>query len=206
MKGQVTVQLFDVLVYLVPGTVFLAAIEIGIQQSPPANGDLIGFAVHLFLAFSLGVIAHILAQISHGLINRILGANYLATEIPEFDGFDLVVARVGYVLGNPPRNLCAVFRYAEAFVMENSDTEAASIRRLMALHLFCRNSLIPIILLATAVLYRFPLSSEQVFVVVVLTVVSGVILLFGTLRYWSAAIFKVLRTFLVLHFPSQDKQ
>ena len=206
MEGQFTVQLFDILVYLGPGAISLAAImvisgyKLG-SSSDEAKG--VRIALGLLAVFFLGVLAHIIAQFAYSGVRRVTGQSVLFWTLEQFDELPTITRIVKTRLGHEPRDSGETYRFAEVAVNQRAPAQAASVARLVALSLFCRNSIIPLAVLAYCFWRRwFRGKRRQTLALVAVLALSETVLVLAFIRYWSVAITKVVRTYTFIElFP-----
>ncbi len=202
MDGKFTVELFDLLTYLLPGLIVIAAISVmfgkRILHFVPKETTMKVLSGFL-CAFFFGVLTHV-------VITNIFSLSIVATKMSltnrHLEGFKEIAEvklRLEKKIGIISQDNGSIYRYAETFVIENGDAQAASISRLLALSLFCRNSVLPIFLVGCSLIYTSRRKKISFIVLLIgLTICVELILIRGFINYYSAAMSKVLRTFLVL--------
>jgi hypothetical protein len=204
MPGQFTVQLFDILVYLIPGLAFLMGIDRmnrG-QLSAALVRDHAQFSVVyiLLIAFLGGVIVHILSGIAYGLYRRLIDDAFCAHTFRETKGYERVRSVLLEKHGEAIQDDEDLYLVAEVFVSERASQGGARVSRLMALSILCRNAIIPLALLGTATAFHaYGARSVQFWLGLPVGVLIGsALLLRGMFAYWTAAIHAVVRICLVL--------
>ncbi|MGC2238301.1 MAG: hypothetical protein WA584_19260 [Pyrinomonadaceae bacterium] len=214
MESPFTVQLFDLLVYLLPGGIFLLAIFLlfGKKFSVKTTATETKFAIVYVLLFSFfaGVLIHIVSDSGMYVYRYVFNSNYIHEVMNEFEDRERVRKIVSEKLhasvqgedGNYHDAL--TYRYAEIVVHEKAPYHSASISRLTALSIFCRNSMIPIVVLLVALLFRFQKERQLrhwLMLVIILLAFEG-LLIRGMNNYRETSANMVLRTFLTLYADS----
>src|SRR3990172_797539 len=93
MEGSFTVELFDILVYLLPGLIVLTAanwVWRGVHESVPNVGPAAKVACILLLAFFIGVLAHIVAAGGATVGSKVTRYFILDRTLAHFAEFDQV--------------------------------------------------------------------------------------------------------------------
>jgi hypothetical protein len=214
MDTPFTVQLFDILVYLIPGAITAAGIWLFfrrvITKLLPNIAPTVRIVTLILSAFFLGVVLHATAESAYSLYQRIIGRRFIQTVAGQFQDIELVRRIVKDSLQVNLANDGDVYRYAEVVVLERTQNQSSSVSRFIALSVFCRNSMLALIVFSVGLTKH--LASERLLamlqkrkrlLVVIAAFLSLVILetlLYrGMNSYSSAAINKVLRTYIVLH-------
>ena len=214
MDSPFTVQLFDILVYLVPGAITASGIwlffrRVILRLFPSAD---IKFRIVTMIlsAFFLGVVLHATAESAYSLYQRLSGVRYLQNVAGEFRDIELVRKMVKDSLQVNLLNDGDVYRYAEIVVVERTQNQSASVSRLIALSVFCRNNMLALIIFSVGLMKH--LISERLLLNVArrkrhLVIIAAVVSLLmvetllyrGMNSYYSAAINKVFRTYIILN-------
>ena len=211
MESAFTVQLFDLLVYLLPGLIILLAIFLFLKERFPTKLIVseAKFAIVYVLLFSFfaGVLIHIASTGAMALYRRIVHSNYLHEAMNTFEDQESVKRIVTEKLhanwqkGDALYQDDLLYRYAEIVVHEKASHQSASVSRLMALSIFCRNTLAPVAFLALALFpripgrrrwYRWLLFSVAVFSIEFL-------LIQGMIQYRATAARLTFRTLIILY-------
>jgi len=202
MEGSFTVELFDILVYLLPGLIVLTAanwVWRGVHESVPNVGPAAKVACILLLAFFIGVLAHIVAAGGATVGSKVTRYFILDRTLAHFAEFDQVSRVVEKRIGTALPDRGVVYRYAENYVVEKAGRQSSSVSRLIALSLFCRNSLLPVAGLGVAWLWRKRRTPVQLAFAFVAVGCVEAVLVAGWINYYSAAVNKVLRTFVMMN-------
>jgi hypothetical protein len=214
MDTPFTVQLFDILVYLIPGAITAAGVWLFfrrvINKLLPNIGSTIRIVTLILSAFFLGVVLHATAESAYSLYQRIIGKRFIQSVAGEFQDIELVRRLVKDSLQVNLANDGDVYRYAEVVVLERTQNQSSSVSRFIALSVFCRNSMLALIVFAIGLIKH--LTSERLlaglpkrkrYLLVIAAFLSllvlEILLYRGMNSYSSAAINKVLRTYIVLH-------
>ncbi len=201
MGNSFTVELFDILVYLLPGSILVAAAMLFSDRLASfllAMDSALRIVVLILVSFYLGVLAHVLAAGLDSLSTRVSGHSVVGRNIERFPDFPLVQETVRSLIPGSRDDKVVTFRYAESYVKEQTQRQSASVSRLVALSMFCRNSMIPLFLFAFVLFRRAKINKKLQAALFWGTVVGAELLLVRAyVSYWSAAIHKILRTFLV---------
>ncbi len=221
MSGSLTVGVFEIFVYIIPGLLAVLCACIlcrgfsWLDFENPHASKIILLSLASFIA---GVGAHICALVGqtsiHILSGRKEGASVIEEHIEAFNEFSL--EGMQEPTGKPFKDQAAFYRYAEAFVKEKSTRQVDSLARLTAMSLFCRNSILPAGALIVVLCFsarsvkqdnkhsRFMrhllclLQSRWWFVSLLSLFPVLAILITGYKYYRAAAINLVLRSYLVL--------
>lgn len=214
MDAPFTVQLFDILVYLIPGAITAAGIWLFFRKIIiklfPAIDTKFGIVAVILASFFLGVVLHATAESAYGFYQRLIGRRFIQTVAGDFR--DIETARK-IAKESLPVNLWNdedVYRYAEVVVVERTQNQSASVSRFIALSVFCRNSMLALFIFAVGLAKQFVFErflsgydKRKKLLVIIAAILSLLILetlLYrGMNSYHSAAINKVLRTYIILH-------
>lgn len=217
MDTPFTVQLFDILVYLVPGAITAAGVWLffrgAISKLIPKIDNRVGIITLILSAFFLGVVLHATAESAYSLYQRIIGRRFIQAVAGDFQDIELVRRMVRDSLQVNLANDGDVYRYAEIVVVERTQNQSASVSRFVALSVFCRNSMLALIVLSVGLAKHLvserlllSLTKRKRCLIIIGALLSLIILetlLYrGMNSYYSAAINKVFRTYI---FLQQDK-
>ena len=199
MEGQFTVQLFDILVYLLPGGILLSGglLLTGYNlEKGAASGTFHSTAVTLLAMFLLGVLAHVATLGAYSVVRRLTNTSVQSWTLTEFEELDAIEANIESRLGHKPNDIGDVYRFAEIAVNQQAPGQAASVSRLVALSLFCRNSILPMFVLAGGLWRRWSKGHPVRRWILGLGLITAEFLfVVGFIRYSSVAITKVMRTY-----------
>lgn len=214
MEGSFTVQLFDLLVYLLPGLILLLAFslfcESGLSAKIIASEAKFAIIYILLFSFFAGVLMHIASTGGMALYRRLVHRNYIHEVINTFEDRENVRKIVSEKIhaniqgGDVLYEDDLMYRYAEIMVHEKAPYHGATISRLMALSIFCRNSIIPVAILAIALFLRFQKSRRWYQWLLLSLIVLSVefLLVQGMASYRATAARLILRAFITLYASS----
>lgn len=224
MESSFTVQLFDILAYLIPGIITVCCIwRLSIESIPfqPSLGAK-HMAFFLLLAFCIGVswrVTTINGGQSQGIWGlpsvtryvydpgRVMNDPKDYMEDADMNRVRELVRRSFQVSGSTDYE---IYKYAEAEVLERTNAQSASISKYIALSECCFNSMFPIGMLYLILLSetrskrwfsRFAKRLRYFFFICLIILLGGVEwVLYDTSNiYYSTAVRNVLRAFLILH-------
>lgn len=209
MDGSFIVQLFDLLVYLLPGLMSLLGVYLILRRKFPdmmAHADsklvIIYFVVFSFVA---GLLLQVLATSLNGAYRWLANEDFILNNVRSFEGLERVreivseKTKIKLTSDGSTYRDDLIYRYAEVYVYEKAPNSSVSISRLMALSIFCRNSTIPVVILAVGVFLNIKRKKKwYVWAVLLLSIVLIEILLArGMIAYRAAAVRMTLRAFLL---------
>ena len=204
MTGSFTVELFDVLVYLLPGLLTFLGLYWLFSERFQMRG-LLGSSISnvvyvLLISFFLGVLVHIFSGFAYGVFRRAGDVRFIQNVVSKFEDMDKVRGIVTQRLDSSDSSDVAVYRYAEAVVIESANHHSASYSRMMALSILCRNSMIPLSLLFLVLGYHLKFTKWYYWIGLSILLISTELLLYrGMVMFWYGAIKRVLRAVLILY-------
>lgn len=203
MGNSFTVELFDVLIYLIPGFIFLAGCYLlftGTAPTSTTQTDKQFVLIYALLSsFFLGVVIHVLSEAAYIAYEKVEGS-FVRKVVPTFED----IGKVREILSNKYQVRLTddvfIYQYAESIAFEKSGKQSASISRLTALSIFCRNSVLPMLLLGFGLL-RLVKEKSRLFWLMwgIAIIVIEAVLIRGMFKYWAAAIRIALQTVITAH-------
>jgi hypothetical protein len=205
MDSSFTVQLFDLLVYILPGLILFAGIWL-LLKGALTSLDLTkaaGLVYVLLLSFLLGVLSHVIAGVVHRLVEEFNNSVTLAKPLREFGELERAKRLAGEKLRLSTDDVQLYF-FAKIYVQDKLPGSSASISRLTALSIFCRNSAFPVLVLAAAATLQIYKKRKRVrgnwkryCGILFATVAVQLLLLRGMLEYTEAMVHATLRAFII---------
>jgi hypothetical protein len=205
MNSSFTVELFDLLVYLVPGAMALGGAYLLLSEQADkwisklrSKGLTLTFS--LIGAFFLGVVIHIIAGFGYSAIHKITDYDLVGSVTKDFHQRPLIDEILKEKYKVIPINDDEVYRYAEAVVFEKSVSQARNISRLMALAICCRNAMVSLVILTVAFIIRFrPKFRSHTLALTAFLIVIEFLMFRGSVIYWAAAVQRVFRILIASH-------
>ena len=198
MPGSFTVQFFDLLTYLLPGTVILYLVLC--FSRPFLQTVLRGRHIaHILFSgilamLALGIMDHVLTTAAQGVCERVAGVRVVDTILkatPE----TATAEKVAEGLPIPRTDRIQFLRYAETLVEEALPHRAERAQRLKALALFCRNLVLPTLAVGIALCWRRRRHASGLLLTALVTLATCSLCLYGYLVYTKNSVFVTLRAF-----------
>lgn len=206
MEGNFTVQLFDLLVYLIPGLITVISLILLFERKIPESlkkkpaGSIIYI---LIISFFLGLIIHQASGIGYFLCIKIFKFDIFEYQGEKFGEIEKVKEIVRKKIKTKSLAYYHTYNYAKIFVIENTKYQNATVKRLIALYLCCRNSMLAILILWISFLLfykrKFGLKKRFILYSSGLFVITEILLAIGLFVYWSACIYTVFTSFIALY-------
>ena len=202
MQGGFTVAFVDLVAYILPGGVLLAALFFLWRARAEASvpGPWVLLVVVVAASYVLGLALHRLAAMFVYPSYLLTGQNELAAFVLRFNQYAVVNSRLSGILGFEPADPVDMFVYAKSFVVQNARDEALASERLLHLSLLCRSLVvaIPLAGLATAAaLLQRAGQFGRVFAVIGCAAVLTALLYRSWMIYNTASVDTILRAFLI---------
>ena len=206
MEENFTVQLFDLLVYLIPGLIIVISLILLFEGKIPEDlkkkptGNVIYI---LIFSFFLGLIIHQASGAGYFFCAKILKFDIFQYQGEKFGEIERVKKLVRKKIKTESLAYYHTYNYAKTFVIENSKYQNATVKRLIALYLCCRNSMLAIFILWICFLLfnkrksglkkRFVLYSSGILII------TEILLAIGFFVYWTACIYTVFTSFIAIY-------
>ena len=203
MNGNFTVQLLDILGYIIPGCIILLGLitllPTKLLERLKAYQHFSVYVLLLFIfSFTLGIFVHISTASIHGAINKITGKRTLQSILDEMPETLMAEQAAKNRLNIKFSDKIDFYRYAETVVEEKMPKRGNRASRLIAFALFSKNLILACIFLASVVLLKIKSKCFKIkaFLFVV-TLIAIVLLWRGYILYSKNSIQVTLRTFIV---------
>jgi len=196
MKSDFTVEIFDLLIYIIPGFIILFAAYLlfpKILEEFKSKAD--NIIIVILIAFFLGVVNHQLSGISYSLFRRTTGFDFVEKICSNYNNIGKVKTIINDSLDIKTESNYDLYLYSKDYILENSEYHSSSIQRIIALYIFCRNSIIPVFLIGISFLIKIRKRITKFSWLIYffsLTLIE-LILIFGFANYWQSAILYVFR-------------
>lgn len=208
MNGSFTANLFEILVYLIPGILLSFAIFFwkkelfnDFNKKYAINNSLL-VGLYLSISFLLGTVNHQVSRVFQPL-QYLIGSLNIENVSNKFPDINLVKLRVSSQLNDSTigRKTVSYYRYCLTYDRENSKGNMIQrIDRLSALSTFCLNLLIPVLLL-TFLIIKESFNTNSCFtniLYILIFLIIEISLFIASFKYFNAMVLEAYRLFLVL--------
>jgi RsiW-degrading membrane proteinase PrsW (M82 family) len=204
MEGTFTVQLFDLLIYLIPGTIAAIGIYLLTKEFIPKEilkNSTQNILLAFVLIFFLGIIIHQAAGIGYSVFRRTFGFDYYEYVSKRYSEFETVKRKVESKTLEKLDSY-QTYMYAKTYVLEKAKNQNSSVSRLIALCLCCRNSIIAIPFFLICLLFYLKkekkLKRWRWLYITSFLGIMEILAIVGFAGYWKAYMNLVYRTFIIL--------
>lgn len=197
-------QFADVLTYLTPGLLVVLALVARFRSDRFSHewGKL-GFGEILLCLLAASLVGLVSLKLSALIIRPlklVIGTSVLEGIIHDFREYALVEGTLKSRLALQDTHPVSLYRYTQVIVQEHAPRNAEAAERLMSLSLMCR-SLVLTVPLSFAVVFKpmmIRFGRNAMLAAIPIVLLLEYLLLKAFLGYWSAAVWRVMRTYVML--------